>query len=122
VYGAVADAGIVLILNQNKRRCERIFPGRGAAMQKVISIESVGGPYRGVLRDVMRMVPDRDKEDIDLKRMLAFRLRIDGEGATREFLMRKIRDMIQSTHKGRLYDFLNANRPTEAPSPEKDRG
>ena len=33
-------------------------------------------------------------------------LRIDGEGATSEYLMRKIRNMIQCAFHGRLYDFL----------------
>lgn len=75
-------------------------------MEKIISIESSGGPYQALLRNVLRMVPDRDKDDVDLKRLLAFRLRIDGESATREYLMRKIRDMIQCAYQGRLYDFL----------------
>jgi hypothetical protein len=52
------------------------------------------------------MVPDRDKEDLDLKRLLAFRVRVDGEAVTSEYLMRKIRDMIQCAYKGRLFDFL----------------
>jgi len=55
------------------------------------------------------MVPDKDKDDIDLKRLLAFRLRVDGEAATSEFLMQKIRDMIQCAFRGRLYDFLKDN-------------
>ena len=75
-------------------------------MEKVISIESTGGPYRALLQNIMRMVPDRDKDDLDLKRLLAFRLRTDGESATREYLMRKIRDMIQCAFNGRLYEFL----------------
>lgn len=75
-------------------------------MEKVISIESEHGPHQMLLQRVLRMVPDRDKHDIELQRLLAFRLRIDGEGATREFLMQKIRDMIQCAYPGRLYDFL----------------
>lgn len=73
---------------------------------KIISIESDEGPFKMVLRNVMRMVPDRDKQDVALQRMLAFRLRIDGESAVREYLMHKIRDMIQCAYTGRLYDFL----------------
>lgn len=75
-------------------------------MEKIISIESAGGPYQALLNNVLRMVPDRDKEDLELKRLLAFRLRIDGESATREYLMHKIRDMIQCAYHGRLYDFI----------------
>jgi hypothetical protein len=72
----------------------------------IITIEDDSGPYRLVLHNVMRMVPDKDKSDIALKRLLAFRLRTDGEGATRDYLMHQIRTMIQCAYTGRLYDFL----------------
>ncbi len=72
----------------------------------IISIESGTGPNQAILRRILRMVPDKDRHDSELKRMLAFRLRIDGEGATSEYLMRKIRNMIQCAYHGRLYDFL----------------
>jgi len=74
--------------------------------EKIISIDAVDGPHQVILQRIWRMVPDRDKHDIDLKRLLAFRLRLDGEAATSEYLMRKIRDMIQCAFRGRLYDFL----------------
>ena len=89
-------------------------------MHKIISIESIRGPFQGVLRNVMRMVPERDRKDIELQRLLAFRLRIDGENATREFLMRKIRDMVQSSHQGRLYDFLNDYQHADIRSSDSD--
>ena len=73
---------------------------------KIFLIETEHGPYQMVLRNVMRMVPDRDKNDVALQRLLAFRLRTDGESATRDYLMRNIRDMIQCSFSGRLYDFL----------------
>jgi hypothetical protein len=72
----------------------------------VISIESAEGPHQLVLKRIWRMVPDRDKDDLELKRLLAFRVRVDGEAVTSEYLMRKIRDMIQCAYKGRLFDFL----------------
>lgn len=75
-------------------------------MEKIILIESETGPQQMVLQRVLRMVPVRDQHDVALRRLLAFRLRIDGESATREYLMRKIRDMIQCAYDGRLYDFL----------------
>jgi hypothetical protein len=75
-------------------------------MDKIISIDSGDGPYQMILQRIWRMVPDRDKDDINLKRLLAFRLRVDGEAATSEYLMRQIRDMIQCSFHGRLYDFL----------------
>lgn len=86
-------------------------------IDKIITIESGSGPHQILLQRMMRMVPDRDKQDIELKRMLAFRLRTDGESATREYLMRRIRDMIQCAYSGRLYDFLTGQRLTRVPGP-----
>ena len=73
---------------------------------KVISIESGEGPNQIMLQRILRMVPDKDRNDSELKRLLAFRLRADGEGATSEYLMFKIRNMVQCAYHGRLYDFL----------------
>ena len=73
---------------------------------KIITIEDDSGPYQIVLHNVMRMVPDKDRSDVALKRLLAFRLRTDGEGATRDYLVQQIRTMIQCAYTGRLYDFL----------------
>jgi len=84
---------------------------------KVISIESLDGPLYVMLRNVLRMVPDRDQGDVALQRLLAFRLRIDGEGSTRHFLMRKIRDMIQCRYTGRLYDFLKDDEKSSGCAP-----
>jgi hypothetical protein len=79
---------------------------------KVISIEERGGKLHMMLRNVLRMVPERDQTDVALQRLLAFRLRIDGENTTREYLMRNIRDMIQCRYHGRLYEFLRNNHKT----------
>lgn len=73
---------------------------------KLISIEEKDGPFRAVLQRIMRMVPDRDKADKNLQRLLAFRLRIDGEAALSEYLIRKIRETIKCAYTGSLYDFL----------------
>lgn len=80
--------------------------GARLVAEKIISIDSGDGPHQMILQRIWRMVPDRDQDDIDLRRLLAFRLRVDGEAATSEYLMRKIRDMIQCAFRGRLYDFL----------------
>jgi hypothetical protein len=93
-----------------KSRCIRmaVIRERSGVLvtDKIISIDVLNGPHQMVLQRIWRMVPDRDKNDTDLKRLLAFRLRVDGEAATSEYLMRKIRDMIQCAFHGRLYDFL----------------
>ncbi len=88
--------------------------------EKVISIESLGGPLYMMLQSVMRMVPGKDQKDVALQRLLAFRLRIDGEGATREYLMRKVRDMIQCRYSGRLYDFLKDDHLSSSCAPPQN--
>jgi len=74
--------------------------------EKVIAIEKFEGPYQTIFLKIMRMVPDRDKNDKKLQRLIAFRLRTDGEAATREYLINKIRDIIQCGYTGNFYDFL----------------
>jgi hypothetical protein len=73
---------------------------------KLIAIEEESGPFQVVFQRIMRMVPDRDKNDKNLQRLLAFRLKTDGEAALSEYLIRKIRDMIQCAYTGGLYNFL----------------
>jgi hypothetical protein len=73
---------------------------------KLITIEEQDGPFQQVFQRIMRMVPDRDKNDKNLQRLLAFRLKVDGEAALSEYLIRKIRDTIKCAYTGSLYDFL----------------
>lgn len=78
----------------------------GSRDRKIIAIEEGSGPFQIAFQRIMRMVPDRDKEDKNLQRLLAFRLRQDGEAATIEYLVRKIRDIIQCGYTGSLYEYL----------------
>ncbi len=80
--------------------------GADIMSDKLIAIEAQGGPFQSVFQRIMRMVPDRDKSDKNLQRLLAFRLRIDGEAALSEYLIRKIRETIKCGYTGRLYNFL----------------
>jgi hypothetical protein len=73
---------------------------------KVITIEDQDGPYQALFQKILRMVPDRDRNDKNLQRLLAFRLRIDGEAALSEYLINKIREAIKCAYTGKLYDFL----------------
>lgn len=74
--------------------------------RKIITVESREGTSHVGLPRVMRMVPDSDKDDKRLQRLLAFRLLHDGEAATCEYLMRHIRRYIRHPGPHRLYDFL----------------
>jgi hypothetical protein len=73
---------------------------------KIIALEELPGPYQAVFQRLMRMVPNRDKNDKNLQRLIIFRLRVDGEAATSEYLIRKIREVIQCAYTGSLYDYL----------------
>ncbi len=73
---------------------------------EIINLETSQGPHLLVLRRIMRMVPERDKNDTQLKRLLAFRVMTDGESATKEFLMDQIRSMILSSYSGTLLNWL----------------
>jgi len=92
---------------------------------KLITIEEQDGPFKTLLQRIMRMVPERDKNDKNLQRLLAFRLRIDGEAALSEYLIRKIRETIKCAYTGSLYEFLKndliekeCSRVEEEPDPE----
>ena len=73
---------------------------------KVISIEQQDGPFQKAFQRVMRMVPDRDKQDKKLQRLIAFRLRIDGEATLSEYLIKKIKTAIECSYRGSMYDYL----------------
>ena len=79
---------------------------RGAMSDKIVTIEEQDGPFQILFQRIMRMVPDRDKNDKNLQRLLAFRLRLDGEAALSEYLIRKIRETIKCAYTGKLYDFI----------------
>jgi hypothetical protein len=78
---------------------------------KLITLEDQEGPFQVVFKRVMRMVPEKDKEDKKLQRLIAFRLKIDGESATTEYLIRKIKEAIKCAYTGSFYDFLKDDLP-----------
>ena len=86
----------------------------------IIHIEEQEGPLLDILQRVMRMVPEKDRTDGNLQRLIAFRLRLDGEVATREYLLDKIREVIQCAYTGCLYDYLKNDLEEKACKPEKD--
>ena len=87
---------------------------------KLISLEEQDGPFQDIFQRVMRMVPDRDKNDKNLQRLLAFRLKLDGEAVLNEFLIRKIRETIKCAYTGSLYEFLKDDLIEKECRPEVD--
>lgn len=86
----------------------------------VIAIEEREGPFQIVFQRLMRMVPDREKSNKNLQRLLAFRLKVDGEAATVEYLVRNIRDYIRCGNHGGLYEFLRNTGVADQCSPKSD--
>jgi hypothetical protein len=93
----------------------------GIMSEKLISLEEQSGPFQSIFQRIMRMVPDRDKNDKNLQRLLAFRLRIDGEAALNEYLIRKIRQSIKCAYTGDLYNFIKDDLIEKECIPEEER-
>lgn len=87
---------------------------------KVITIENREAHFQSTIDRVMRMVPDKDKSDRDLRRLLAFRLKVDGEAATSEYIIQKIREVIQCRFTGRFYDFIKNDQIEKECKAEKE--
>jgi hypothetical protein len=85
--------------------------------QKIINLENRSGAFQHILQRVLRMVPDRDRDDRRLRRLIAFRLGVDGESATSEYLVRSIRDYVRASGVADFYDFLVGRGASVPPRP-----
>jgi hypothetical protein len=85
---------------------------------KIFSIEEAEGAFQITFQRVMRMIPDRDKNDKKLQRLIAFRLKLDGEAAISEYLIKKIKMAIKCAYTGSLYDFLKDDLQQKECGPE----
>ena len=63
------------------------------------------------LEQLMRRAPADQRDDIRLKRYLAFRLKLDGLVATQAYLSNRLMAAETSAYRGRLYDFLCKDDP-----------
>jgi hypothetical protein len=73
---------------------------------QIITLEDRDGPLQNELQRLLKIIPEKDKNDKNLQRLLAFRLKLDGEAKTRDYLIRKIEEAIQCNYAGSLYMFL----------------
>ena len=80
--------------------------GKYDMSKKIIAIEQSDGPFQKSFQKMLSLVPDRDRRDVKLQRLIAFRLKIDGEGPTAGYLSHKIREVVQCGYRGSLYNFL----------------
>ena len=72
----------------------------------IINIEDRDDALHAILDRVMLLVPEKDKQDLNLQRIIAFRLKLDGESETRAYLVKKIEETIKCAYTGSLYEFL----------------
>jgi len=75
--------------------------------QKVIFPENVIGEDKDCFLRLMALVPPRERSDAKLKRFLIFRMKIDGEETTREYLLKGIELSRERAFKGSLYEYLS---------------
>lgn len=108
-YRRLAGRGLEAYIFTLKRFSALSWERRITAMgSKIITLENRSGAFQMIFQRVMRMVPDRDKDDKRLQRLLAFRVQADGEAATCEYLMRHIRDYVRHPNPKSFYEFLHA--------------
>ncbi|MGD8368576.1 MAG: hypothetical protein PVG78_13130 [Desulfobacterales bacterium] len=76
-------------------------------MQKdIIDIDNLPGEQRDRLEQLMLLVPPSDRDDMRLRRLLLFRLRLDGFPTTRGYLVDKVRSADRCRFFGSFYDYL----------------
>jgi hypothetical protein len=88
--------------------------------EKIVSLEKRDAALQKDLDRLMQIVPARHQEDGDLRRLIAFRLKIDGFTPTRSYIVRKIREMNACGFNGRMFDYLRddqAEKTCEAQKP-----
>ncbi len=74
--------------------------------RNIIELEELDDAFYASLQKVMGVVPLRHRQDKKLQRLIAFRLKLDGEGRTIEYLLYKIREINQCAYTGSLYEYL----------------
>ena len=84
----------------------------------VIDLSKLKGPFQDALKRIMEMIPSDQREDVKLTKLIAFRLKLDGEKKTAYYLKGKVQAAMRSNYKGRLFDFLidDVVQKTEGPS------
>lgn len=73
---------------------------------KIVSLEKRDAALQKDLERLLQIVPSRHQQDGDLRRLIAFRLKIDGFTPTRTYIVRKIREMNACGFSGRMFDYL----------------
>lgn len=87
--------------------------------EKIVLLEKRDAALRKDLDQLVQIVPARHQEDGDLRRLIAFRLKLDGFPATRSYIVRKIREMNACGFSGRMFDYLKDDQAENTCSAQK---
>jgi len=77
----------------------------------IIRLEEQATVDRKALGQLMRLLPDDQRDDLRLKRFLAFRLKLDGLVATQVYLANELIAAEKSAYHGPMFDFLCRDHP-----------
>jgi hypothetical protein len=72
----------------------------------IIFPEGIEGPIHDAFIRLMALIPDEQRTEKKLQRLIAFRLKLDGEDLTRAYILKKIEHAAECQYAGNLYDFL----------------
>ena len=74
---------------------------------KVLDLETkLKGENKEAFDRLIGLVGLRDQKDEDLRKLVAFRLKLDGETAMRQYLLKKMNSARQCGFYGRFFDFI----------------
>lgn len=76
-----------------------------------------GGPSQAFQR-LVQLLPVGQREDVDLRRLILFRLYNDGEDGARGFILRKMGDARRCAYAGRLFEFFRNDSQRKACKPQ----
>ena len=72
----------------------------------IIFPEGIEGPHHDAFIKLMALLPEEQRSDIKLQRLIAFRLKLDGEDLARAYILNKIEHAEACQYEGNLYDFM----------------
>ena len=72
----------------------------------IIFPEGIEGPLHDAFIRLMTLIPDEQRTENKLQRLIAFRLKLDGEDLTRAYILEKIEHAAECQYAGNLYDFM----------------
>jgi len=76
----------------------------------IIFPEGIEGPLHDAFIRLMELIPEEKRTEEKLQRLLAFRLKLDGEDPTRAYILNKMELAVECQYTGNLYDFMKDDR------------